>query len=483
MTSSSEHTAPVPAETHGGGLARAEAQTGTESPPSLWRRLRGMDGEGQLPVRVREAIQQQGDATERLIGWVQLAVVTIFATLYILSPKTTPINVEFQPVPWVIGAYLLFTLLRLSLAYRISLPGWFLLISIVIDMGLLFGLIWSFHIQYMQPASFYLKAPTLLYVFIFIALRALRFEARFVIAAGMVAALGWSVLVYYVISVDPSDTMITRDYIAYMTSNSVLLGAEFDKMVSIIVVALILGAALIRGRRLLVRAVAEGAAAQELSRFFAPEIARKIRGSDRKIAAGSGEARDAAIVNFDMRGFTRYAESHAPDQVMGLLGEYQKLIVPIIQKHGGSIDKFLGDGIMATFGASRPSQTFAADAVRAVEEAIEVARTWQARNEAQGEPAPHVNAAVAAGRIIFGAVGDETRLEYTVIGDAVNLSAKLEQFNKTIGALAVCDAETFALAEAQGYVTGVAPAGGRRRAEQAQIAGVGHPVDVVVLAA
>ena len=60
----------------------------------------------------------------------------------------------------------------------------------VIDIVMLMGLIWSFHIQYHQPASFYLKAPTLLYVFIFIALRALRFEPRFVLTAGLVAAAG-----------------------------------------------------------------------------------------------------------------------------------------------------------------------------------------------------------------------------------------------------------------------------------------------------
>ena len=172
---------------------------------ALIGRLRG-GGESALPERVRQSIQQQGDATERLIGWVQLAVVVTFGTLYAISPKTFPSDQAFQPVPWAIGAYFLFTLMRLVLAYRISLPGWFLLVSIVIDMALLFSLIWSFHIQYMQPASFFLKAPTLLYVFIFIALRALRFEARFVLAAGVTAALGWAVLVVYVITVDPTTT-------------------------------------------------------------------------------------------------------------------------------------------------------------------------------------------------------------------------------------------------------------------------------------
>ncbi|RMD60659.1 MAG: adenylate/guanylate cyclase domain-containing protein [Alphaproteobacteria bacterium] len=440
-------------------------------------RLSSSASERELPERVRKAIQEQADATERLIGWIQLGVVLTFATLYAVSPKTFPAGQAFQPVPWVIGAYFGFTIVRLFLAYRISLPGWFLLLSIVIDMGLLFLLIWSFHIQYMQPASFYLKSPTLLYVFIFIALRALRFEARFVFAAGIIAALGWSILVLYVITVDPNDTMITRDYVAYMTSNAVLLGAEFDKIVSILVVSLILGVGLIRGRALLVRAVTEEVAARELSRFFAPEVARRIRGSEREIAVGTGEVRDAAIVNFDMRGFTRLAETHAPDEVMGLLSEYQHLIVPVVQRHGGSIDKFLGDGIMATFGAASPSDTYAADAIVAVEEALAVAAEWTAATRAAGRPAPEVNGALAAGRVVFGAVGDETRLEYTVIGDAVNLSAKLEQYNKTLGTHALCDAPTFDLACAQGYRPRTTP----RRITSAAVPGIGHPVDVIVL--
>ena len=142
------------------------------------------------------------------------------------------------------------------------------------------------------------------------------------------------------------------------------------------------------------------------------------------------------------------------------------------------------DNVLETFNARFEDEggAGAAKIMRAVEEAIEAARTWQAGNEAHGQPAPKVNAAVATGRIIFGAVGDDTRLEYTVIGDAVNLSAKLEQFNKHLKTSAVCDTATYDLAQTQGYATSVVPAGGRRRANQAQVPGVGHPVDVVVLA-
>ena len=81
-------------------------------------------------------------------------------------------------------------MIRLIGSHRGRLPNWLLVVSVVMDMGLLMALIWSFHIQYMQPASFYLKAPTMIYVFIFIALRALRCEPRFILISAAAAALG-----------------------------------------------------------------------------------------------------------------------------------------------------------------------------------------------------------------------------------------------------------------------------------------------------
>ena len=96
--------------------------------------------------------------------------------------------------------YGLFSLGRLVLAYRRALPEWLLYVSVIADMALLMGLIYFFHYKYAQPAVFYLKAPALLYVFLFIALRALRFEARFVIFAGLAAAAGWIALILYALS-------------------------------------------------------------------------------------------------------------------------------------------------------------------------------------------------------------------------------------------------------------------------------------------
>ena len=113
----------------------------------LGRFLFGEAPDDNPPERVRVAISRQQYESEILIGWVQLAVVVTFAVLYGLSPKTFNSEIMFAPVPWALALYGSFTLLRLLLAYADRIPAWFLALSVVIDMSLLMGLIWSFHLQ------------------------------------------------------------------------------------------------------------------------------------------------------------------------------------------------------------------------------------------------------------------------------------------------------------------------------------------------
>jgi adenylate cyclase len=430
-----------------------------------------------VPAPVREALRAQRRSSEILIGWVQLAVVSAFTALYAISPKTYPDGADFIPIPWVLGAYGAFTLLRLGLAYRIELPNWLLALSVVVDMALLMGTIWSFHQQYMQPAAFYLKAPTLLYVFIFIALRTLRFEPVFVALAGGVAALGWLGMVVYAIHLDPMAAPITRDYIYYLTSNAILIGAEFDKIISILMVTGILVWAIVRARRLLVRSVSDELATRELSRFMDRDVAARIADLSETTELGHGVSRDAAIVQVDIRGFSRLSNRIPPSEVLGILSEYQAIVVPIVRAHGGSIDKFLGDGILASFGATRDSPTAAADALRAIDAVAEALTEWQADRTRRGVPAPGFGLAVASGQVVFGAIGDQERREITVIGKPVNLSARLEKQTKTERVAALCDRATFDRAVSEGYD---APEDIDIRRDRA-IDGLDERVDLVVL--
>ena len=438
------------------------------------------EAERELPPRVREAIRRQEVESQRLISLLQLGVVLFFMFLAAIQPDQpgavrNPGAVD--PVSLVLGGYALFTLVRLYLSWRERLVPWVLYLSIVLDMALLLALIWSFHIEYGQPPSFYLKAPTMIYVFIFIGLRVLTFRARYVVAAGITAAVGWAALSAYAVYASGGMEMITRDYVEYMTSNSVLIGAEADKIIAILVVTAVLAVAMNQARRLVVRSAAEGAAARDLARFFSPEVARQITASEQVIEAGSGEARDAAVLFCDIRGFTRFAHAVSPGEVIAMLTEYQQALVPVILGNGGTIDKFMGDGIMATFGAVRPSATAAADALRAVDAVMEAAAAWNRNRAAEGRPAHRVNAAVAFGPIVFGAVGDIDRLEYTVIGDPVNQAAKLEKANRAQGVDALTDRRTWEAAVGQGY-----EAGSVEHRSGSRLEGFDEPVDLVVLA-
>lgn len=437
-----------------------------------------------LPDRVAWQIKDQDDKAEILISVIQLVIVVTFLTLYTLSPKAfDPTNRMLEPVPIAGVLYIAFTLGRLMLAIRRIMPAWVVYLSIVVDMALLMIMIWSFHLQYDQPASFYLKAPTLLYVFIFISLRALRFQARFVVFSGIAAAIGWFMMVAYALFDTRSDpmSMITRDYIAYMTDNQVLVGAEFDKVVSILVVTAIVAFAIRRARGLLVRAVSEEVTNKDLSRFFAPEVAEQIRQSDQAIAAGQGELRHIAVLTVDIRGFTTLTATSAPSDVIALLGAFHERLVSAIQAHGGAVDKFTGDGLIATFGAfsNDPAQreTYAADAFRATDSILEAMGVWNREREADGLLPVRIGVAIDAGEVLVGAVGSAERLEYTVIGDAVNRGAKLEKENKVQKSAALATSGAFSLAAEQGY-----PQKPLRQLPGISVGGIEQPVDLVIIA-
>ena len=439
--------------------------------------LRGGPPASRLPARVQAEIHRQEIASERLISWVQLAIVLFFSTLYSIAPRAEG-GSGFNFVPLALGGYFLFTVLRLGLAYRTELPEWYQFLSILVDMSLLVGLIFSFHIQYDQHPTFYLKAPTLMYVFIFIALRALRFDPRFVLAAGFVAVAGWLGLVGYAVFSDMSGMRVTRNYVDYLTGNTILIGAELDKTIVILTVTGVLGAALYRGRVMLFDAIRDHAAASDLRRFFAPEVADSITGADAELQAGHGDTRTASVLYIDIRSFTKTAATLKPEVVMAVLAVYQRLALAVIQEEGGRVDKFLGDGILATFGAVRPSETHAADALRAATRLVDTIDQGQSLFSEAGWPGMlKVGVAVSSGPLIVGTVGSGDRLEFTVIGNTVNRAAKLEDANKAEGTTALTDQATLDLAVSQGFSgQPVELRPGR------QVAGVSAPMSLVVLA-
>jgi adenylate cyclase len=425
------------------------------------------------PERVLRAIAEAEQASEIVVAWVQLAGVTFFLFLYAASLPAFDMRAGLQPVPVALALYAAFVGWRLHRAYVGALSARVLSLSALADVSVLMLLIWSFTLQYDAPAALYLKGPTLLYAFVLIALRALRYDAGHVLLTGLLAVIGWFVLVLIAAERAP----VTTDYPTYMTSLSVLWGAEAEKMTALLAVTLVLALAVSRARGLLFRTAVEETAARDLSRFLDSEAARRVRSAKAELKAGDGELKPMAIMFLDLRGFSTAAASLPPAQVIALLQEYQSRFVPIIEGAGGSVDKYLGDGILVSFGGGERLDTEAADAFSIIPQLIAAGDAWAAERARAQLPPLGVAIAITHGDVVHGVIGHDDRLEFTVIGDAVNLAAKLEKHAKVEQARVIATRAAHERAQAQGRDYPIL-----RSAPGAVVEGAPAPVDLVVVA-
>ena len=260
------------------------------------------------------------------------------------------------------------------------------------------------------------------------------------------AAAGWLALAAYVVIADPAQAMITRDYVTYMTSNAVLIGAEFDKIVSILMVTGILALALRRANNFLSRATTEGITAQGAVAFFDAPVASRIRNADAKVKPGEGSRRSAAILFIDIRSFTVMAANLDPDEVVALLTAYQTRIVPIIHRHGGAIDKFLATASWRPSEPSTPAgfrRRRAAGAGRHHRRCRDLAEAPASWRGCRGAPST-----ARRRRERSSSAPSATSNGWNTPSSAppVNLAAKLEKFNRQARARALTDAATSARA-------------------------------------
>ncbi len=160
-------------------------------------------------------------------------------------------------------------------------------------------------------------------------------------------------------------------------------------------------------------------------RYFSPDLAKQIADHGEEMKLDMGAKREVVIMFTDIRGFTSMSEKMAPDDVAHLLREYFTEMVEIVFRNGGTLDKFIGDAIMALWGAPLSMED---DADKAMAAAIEMQRALAGLNqhwEASGKPAIQIGIGINFGEVFAGNIGSEQRLEYTVLGDAVNTASRL----------------------------------------------------------
>lgn len=168
-----------------------------------------------------------------------------------------------------------------------------------------------------------------------------------------------------------------------------------------------------------------------LARYLPAEIARLL--ASEGMAAMRPRRLYAAILFMDIRNFTAMVRTKAPTDLFAFLQAYRTLISRIIEEDGGIVDKFVGDGTLAVFGAVQPSTTDAAAAIRCGERLARAIDDWNVERAGRGEEAVKVGIGIHYGETIVGAIGDERRLEYTVLGHAVNVASRIENLTKKYG--------------------------------------------------
>ncbi|WP_246660311.1 adenylate/guanylate cyclase domain-containing protein [Rhizobium sp. FKL33] len=290
------------------------------------------------------------------------------------------------------------------------------------------------------PTAFQFRFDGFVYFFIFLAGGSLAYSWRTVHSIGAATAVMWLtaaivVMVFGTSYPDLTDKVGTAlsgyDRIfAVLDPNSVEIHNRVQEAVVIILVAFILALKSQRMSKLLVRQASLAAERANLSRYFAPSMVEELAHRDQPM--GGVRAQEVAVLFADIVGFTRYAEGRSPDEVIAMLREFHAALEEVVFSHGGTLDKFMGDGLMASFGTPQTSPSDAANAIAAAFAMQDRIAMLNDGRQGRGLEPIRLSVGVHFGQVILGDVGNSRRMEFAMLGDTVNVASRLEAATRAL---------------------------------------------------
>ncbi len=179
-----------------------------------------------------------------------------------------------------------------------------------------------------------------------------------------------------------------------------------------------------------------------MGKYISKDVMQNVVSNIDSVKLG-GKRACVTVLFADIRGFTSISEQLSAEEVTNILNEYFSALVPIIEKHNGILNKFMGDAVLAVFGEPIKNENHATDAVKCADEMLKKVKQLQAKWLDEGKPKIDIGIGISTGEAFVGNIGSEERLEYTVIGDTVNTASRIENYNKVYKTKFLISEETF----------------------------------------
>ena len=266
------------------------------------------------------------------------------------------------------------------------------------------------------------------------------------LAVGGALTLSWSVAFAWLAT--RPDSIITRagEVIGAPAGMADRMTRAFDphavsltlwmiQTVVLVLMTLVLALAVWRSRRLVGRAARMEAAKAALSRYFSPNLVGRLAASGEPV--GEIQRQPVVILFVDIVGFSGQAEGLPPERVVALLRSFHRRMAGQVFAHEGTIDKYIGDCVMATFGTPQTGPRDASNALACARAMCADVARWNAKRAGRGAPAVGIGIGLHYGPVVVGNIGDERRLEFGVVGDTVNVASRLERLSRRLEAQVV----------------------------------------------
>jgi adenylate cyclase len=233
----------------------------------------------------------------------------------------------------------------------------------------------------------------------------------------------------------PQDSTVNTLLLQSSIPTFVDLDMPIRDIVVFLIVASLLAAVVTRSRQLVERQASLERERGNLARYFPPATVDRLARQDTALA--QVREQDIAVLFADLVGFTHWAERHAPHEVIGMLREVHARLEEEVFRHHGTLDKFIGDGLMATFGTPDQGPRDAINAVDCVKAIVTDFEAWNERRKTRNKAPVQIAVGVHYGPVVVGNIGTDRRLEFAVLGDTVNVASRLEALTRELGVNAV----------------------------------------------